>query len=274
MKKIADISNLNGNVNVNLLFNLDYAGIIAKASEGSTFVDKYYKQNYTNTKNAGKLFGAYFFARFTDLTTAKAEVAKFLEVIQGTKPDFVVLDAEQECTGDMTDICLYVLEAISAVAPAVIYANPSWIKEHLNSKIVKYPLWVANYGVTVPTFTLWTKYAMWQYTEKGQVSGISGYIDFSYITDEFINSLKGLDNVENIVIYKDGADQRAAEYLADKLACPTINNARKFDYTKVNNVYAVGGKKEDYTQYLKTLITGTTRYDTMQNVLNFVKGVK
>jgi len=274
MKKIADISNINGNVNLNLLFNLDYIGIIAKASEGTTYVDRYYKQNYNNAKKAGKLCGAYFFARFKDLAKAKTEIDTFLRTIAETSPDFVVLDAEQDCSGDMTDICLYVLNAINKIAPAVIYCNPTWIKDHLNANITKYPLWIAHYGVSTPTITPWNKYAMWQYTEKGQISGIDSYVDLNYITDDFINSLKGYDNVENIVIYKDGADQRAAEYLADSLSCPTINNARKFDFSKVNNVYAVGGKKEDYTSYLKTLITGATRYETMQNVLSFIKEVK
>nr|5A6S_B Chain B, ENDOLYSIN [Clostridium phage phiCTP1] len=80
--------------------------------------------------------------------------------------------------------------------------------------------------------------------------------------------------MENLVVYNDGADQRAAEYLADRLACPTINNARKFDYSNVKNVYAVGGNKEQYTSYLTTLIAGSTRYTTMQAVLDYIKNLK
>ena len=274
MKKIADISNLNGNVDVKLLFNLGYVGIIAKASEGGTFVDKYYKQNYTNTKARGKITGAYHFANFTTVAKAQQEANFFLSCIAGTTPDFVVLDLEQQCTGDITDACLAFLNIVAKKFRCVVYCNPSFIKEHLNSKICAYPLWIANYGVATPAFTLWTKYAMWQFTEKGQVSGISGYIDFSYITDEFIKYIKGEDEVENLVVYNDGADQRAAEYLADRLACPTINNARKFDYSNVKNVYAVGGNKEQYTSYLKTLITGSNRYATMQAVLDYIKNLK
>jgi putative cell wall-binding protein len=39
----------------------------------------------------------------------------------------------------------------------------------------------------------------------------------------------------------------------------------------VKNVYAVGGKKEQYTSYLTELISGTDRYETAQAVLNFIK---
>lgn len=77
--------------------------------------------------------------------------------------------------------------------------------------------------------------------------------------------------VENIVVYNFGPDQRAAEYLADYLNCPTIANSRKFDYSTVKNVYAVGGEKKNYTSYVNTLISGNNRYDTLQAVLNFIK---
>ncbi|WP_409068834.1 GH25 family lysozyme [Clostridium caseinilyticum] len=77
--------------------------------------------------------------------------------------------------------------------------------------------------------------------------------------------------VKNLVVYNNICDQRAAEYLADKLNCPTIWGARPFDYSCVENVIGVGGKKEQYTSYLKTLISGNSRYDTMQAVLNYNK---
>ncbi len=77
--------------------------------------------------------------------------------------------------------------------------------------------------------------------------------------------------VKNLVVYNNICDQRAAEYLADKLNCPTIWGARPFDYSCVQNVIGVGGKKEQYTSYLKTLVSGNNRYDTMQSVLNYNK---
>ncbi|AUM96136.1 MULTISPECIES: peptidoglycan recognition protein family protein [Clostridium] len=77
--------------------------------------------------------------------------------------------------------------------------------------------------------------------------------------------------VENIVIYNEGADRSAAEYLADFLQCPTISNSRPFDYSCVENVFAVGNKKENYTSHLKVLLTGGNRYTTMQAVLDYIK---
>jgi GH25 family lysozyme M1 (1,4-beta-N-acetylmuramidase) len=272
MIKGADISNLNSSVNIQLLKDAGHKFVIAKATEGSTFVDKFYNNNIENAKALKLVTGAYHFARFKDKAKAIEEANFFKSTAAGVKPQFVVLDFEQQCSGDMTDACLAFLDAISSIAPAVIYCNPSWIKAHLNSKITKYPLWVAHYGVKSPRFTLWSKYAIWQYTDKGQISGISGYVDLNYMVEDFYNSVKrGEKKVDAIVIYNYGADMHSAELLADFLNCPTISNARKFDYSCVKNVYAVGGKKEQYTSYLTELISGEDRYATAQAVLNFIK---
>ncbi|QCH28444.1 glycoside hydrolase family 25 protein [Clostridium tyrobutyricum] len=190
MIKGSDISNLNGKVNINLLKNEGHQFVISKATEGGTFKDKYYNDNIANTKALGLIAGGYHFANFQDKAKAILEANFFKSIAVGAKPDFVVLDFEQKCSGDMTDACLAFLDIISDVAPAIIYCNPSYIREHLNSKITKYPLWVAHYGVKSPSFTLWDKYSIWQFTDKGQISGVSGYIDLNYMTEDFYNSLK------------------------------------------------------------------------------------
>ncbi len=75
--------------------------------------------------------------------------------------------------------------------------------------------------------------------------------------------------MKNIVVYNYGPDQNSAEILADYLNCPTISNGRKFDFSQVENVYAVGGNEKQYTSYLTKLISGSDRYATMQLVLKF-----
>lgn len=86
-----------------------------------------------------------------------------------------------------------------------------------------------------------------------------------------LTNVKEDKKVKSIVIYGNDIDRRAAEYLADFLSCPTISNSRSFDYSTVENVYAVGNKKENYTSYLKVLLSGSDRYSTMQEVLNYIK---
>ncbi|MEY7999421.1 GH25 family lysozyme [Clostridium sp. Mt-5] len=199
MLKGVDISNLNGPVNMDLIKNAGNSFVIAKATEGSTFVDKYYERNIRNAKALGLVTGAYHFGRFTTIAKAIQEANFFKQIAAGANPDFVVLDFEQQCSGDMTDACLACLDTISAIAPALIYCNPSYIKAYLNSKITKHPLWVAHYGVSYPNIVLWNEYAIWQYSEKGQIPGIGGYLDLNYMSEDFYKSLGGTRQPDPLV---------------------------------------------------------------------------
>lgn len=187
--KGVDISNWQGNVDVSKIKNAGYSFLIAKMTEGTTYVDKYGKQNIDNAKSNGLIAGAYHFARFQNKDQA-IEEANFFKQNCPSNVDFVVLDFEQQCSGDMTDACLAFLDSISSIAPAVIYCNPSWINEHLNSNITKYPLWIANYGVSNPRTPIWGTYAIWQYSENGQVDGIDGAADVDISGPEFDSILK------------------------------------------------------------------------------------
>ena len=78
-------------------------------------------------------------------------------------------------------------------------------------------------------------------------------------------------DLENIVVYMNDIDKRAAEYLADYLKCPIMDGRRSpFDYSRMKNVYCVGGEKGQFTCYCTKHLTGTNRYNTMQAVLNFI----
>lgn len=171
-----DVSNWQGSIDVSKIKNAGYSFVISKITEGSTYIDKYGKQDIDNTKENGLIAGAYHFARFQNKEEA-IEEANFFKQNCPSNVDFVVLDFEQQCDGDMTDACLAFLDSVSTIAPAVIYCNPSHINEHLNSNITKYPLWIANYGVSTPSTPKWGTYAIWQYSENGQVDGVDGAVD-------------------------------------------------------------------------------------------------
>ncbi|APM37423.1 hypothetical protein BS101_00915 [Clostridium kluyveri] len=79
----------------------------------------------------GLITGAYHFVRFTTKEKAIQEANFFKSVAAGANLDFVVLDFEQQCSGDMTGACLAFLEIIATMAYGtctLIYCNPSYIK--------------------------------------------------------------------------------------------------------------------------------------------------
>jgi hypothetical protein len=130
------------------------------------------------------------------------------------------------------------------------------------------PLWLASYG-TQPS--LYQNNCSWQYSESGSLNGAVGNVDLDYFIDDIFIENGGVKKVEYLVVVNRGADQNSAEILADYLNCPVITNDRKFDYTCVKNVIGVGGKQEQYTNYLTKLISGSDRYATDQAVLDFIK---
>ena len=194
MHRGVDISNLNGNVNMNLVKNAGNDFCICRATEGTSGSgsrDQYYHQNIANAKAAGIKTGAYHFSHFADIAKEESELQNFLNFIEDTTPDMVVLDAENSCQGDVTGLCLDFLDNIAKIAQPLIYTYPAWLKAHLNKSIMKYPLWIAEYGVSSPDISFYDGYSIWQYTDKGQISGVSGYVDMNYMTDTFWNILTG-----------------------------------------------------------------------------------
>ncbi|EPY2294030.1 GH25 family lysozyme [Clostridium sporogenes] len=78
--------------------------------------------------------------------------------------------------------------------------------------------------------------------------------------------------VKTLVVYYYPLDQRGAEYVADKLNCPTLLATRNFDYSCVETIIAVGGNASNYKGIKPSkIISGNDRYDTLKAVLDYIK---
>lgn len=64
----------------------------------------------------------------------------------------------------------------NAGIPAGIYASKSWLYNRLDMSQLPYTVWVAEWSSKC-TYT--GAYSFWQYSDKGQVIGINGRVDFS-----------------------------------------------------------------------------------------------
>ena len=61
---------------------------------------------------------------------------------------------------------------------AGVYANKTWFTSYINtSQITNYKIWLAQYAEAV-TYN-GSRYDMWQYTSKGRVTGINGFVDMN-----------------------------------------------------------------------------------------------
>jgi lysozyme len=246
--------------------------IIQKASQGTSHIDKLLQYRYPKIKEAGFKVGFYHFASYNS-TNPVAEAQYFLNAINSLSSDTVLwLDIEAEEHWDKQTAINYANAFINYVQQQGlkigIYTGDSFFHDYLEGNIPDVPLWIASYGKQP---SLYPDKCSWQYSESGSLSGIVGDVDLNYFQENIIiNNDGGMRKVKNLVVYGNDVDRRAAEYLADYLQCPVINCNLPFDYTTVENVYAVGAGS--FTSYAKQIIKGADRYATCQAVLDFIGG--
>jgi lysozyme len=77
----------------------------------------------------------------------------------------------------------------------IIYSYKSFIEENSAPTLGIYPLWLAAYLNSPETSTPgvpsgWTEWKIWQFTEKGQVSGYNDVIDLNIMKKEYFELFK------------------------------------------------------------------------------------
>lgn len=160
-----DVSHWQGSINWGAVPD-KYKWAAIKCSEGSSFKDSKFIQNYDGARASGKRVGAYHFFR-ANVNTGLQE-ANFFEALGGRVPDFAVLDVESQDGASVVNLrnrvywSLRFMEKLDV--PVVIYtANWFWSSPIGDRVMPKDPpsglgledpqirasgwrLWVADYG--------------------------------------------------------------------------------------------------------------------------------
>lgn len=193
--RFIDLSNNNpGDIDFNAVKASGVAGVILKASEGTTFTDGTFAQRWQAAKDAGLLRGAYHFAH-PDVNSPEAEAAFFLRVVGPLQPDdLLVLDIE-DGSGDFGQWAIRFFNAMRAGTPAGndlwIYSYLSFLEDHglCIGALAQYPLWLAAYPNRMPTGpedekpappAPWTELGAWQFTDRDTTAATPGAVDESW----------------------------------------------------------------------------------------------
>jgi len=181
--KIIDVSHWQGAINWK---KLKIDAVIMKATEGISFVDPEFKNNQRQARKRGLLLGYYHFARGGNY---KQEALHFVNTIDHREGEIIVLDWEIQHT-DTVDWCLGFLKEVEKLTGAkpLIYLNVATLKANNWDKVVENNngLWIAKYGWNlgrpgkVPGSYAWPFWVMWQYTSRGIIKGVKGFVDLSY----------------------------------------------------------------------------------------------
>lgn len=190
-----DVSQWQGNIDFRQVANDEIEIVYIKSSEGTSYVDPYFERNYTNAKQSGLKVGFYHYVLARTVEEAEDEAQFFVSTISGKSPD-CKLAMDFESFGNLSNsqinqISETFLEKVEELTgkEVVIYSDVFNARNIFSLRIVsKYPLWVAEYGVTMPQNTNWEEWIGFQYTNQGEIDGISGYVDRDQFTEEIFLS--------------------------------------------------------------------------------------
>lgn len=179
-----DVSHWQGEVDWEKVKAGGLSFVYIKATEGGHFVDPLFETNVQGAKAAGLSVGAYHFARFQNKQEAIQEARHFSTTIKPhllDLPPVLDLETDQGQTGDMLSqiafLFMETLHHLMNVTP-MIYTSTQFAKQHLTKSLKNYPLWIAHFGENQPGENgIWEKWTVFQYTDKGNVSGIKGAVD-------------------------------------------------------------------------------------------------
>jgi GH25 family lysozyme M1 (1,4-beta-N-acetylmuramidase) len=179
--KLADVLALNPNIDF----------VIAKATEGTTYVDHYCDGFVQTSKAAGVLVGFYHFLR-TENPVSQAEFfARNTEGYSGWAVP--VVDIEDPIIanwGGYADRFTERYHELTGVWP-LVYASAAALPRFEGHSVTRNcGLWVAGYpksyksfdGITEPPYETspWKTWTIWQFTPSGRIDGYSGNLDLDF----------------------------------------------------------------------------------------------
>jgi GH25 family lysozyme M1 (1,4-beta-N-acetylmuramidase) len=186
-----DVSHYQGTINWSSVKAAGISFAYIKATEGTTYTDPLFSANYLHAYNAKVIRGAYHFAQ-PGSSSGATQAAYFASHGGAWSADNLTLpgmvDLEGGCYGLSTAsmrswiLSFYNEYKAKTTRDVVIYTSPSWWNTCTggwSGMSALSPLFVANWTTAAnPTIPAGFPYAtIWQYTDAGSVSGISGAVD-------------------------------------------------------------------------------------------------
>lgn len=189
-----DISHYQGTVNWNRLRNAmietsPIRFVFIKATEGDSHLDKKFRENFFNSKEAGFIRGVYHF--WSNQSSPRRQAYFFLAMaplVPGDLPP--VLDVENKPASMSNEefqqnilTWLHIVEDKYHVKP-IIYTYYKFKDQYLSdSRFDDYPYWIAHYYVNKMEYTAPWKF--WQHTDAGRLPGVKGYVDLNIYNGSF-----------------------------------------------------------------------------------------
>ena len=144
----------------------------------------------------------------------------------------------------------------------IVYSDASNAENTFSQELANtYPLWVAEYGVNSPRTGRWSSYEGFQYSDMGEISGISGFTDLDTFTDSiFLSSTENISTPENTT--------NTIETYTVKRGNTLSHIAREFD-TTVNEIAGLNSIRNPNLIYVGQVL----KIDTTNNFATITSDV-
>ena len=176
---------------------VDFVILRAGGNYGGYYKDSKFGQYYEACKFYNIPVGAYYDAgKELSFADGKEYAQHFLKLIQGKTFEYpVYIDIEvtpKNARKATTGACIAFCKEMEShrYFTGIYGSDINTFKEQLMLDLVdQFSLWVARYGKK-PEYV--KKYAMWQYTSRGAISGIKGNVDRDECYTDFPKIMKGV----------------------------------------------------------------------------------
>lgn len=177
-----DVSRHQGTINwMKLKENNDISFVYIKATEGSSYTDPKFTYNVTEARKAGMKVGAYLFFRTT--SPAKKQFEHFKSVCPKDSVDLIPMIDVENCgkwsrskiQNAIKEIAI-LMENYYGKKP-IIYSIQHIYNHFLAPDFSNYLVYIGKYNNQEPVLEGERHYNIWQFTEKGQLTGIDKKVD-------------------------------------------------------------------------------------------------
>jgi lysozyme len=163
--------------------NTKMAYVYLKASEGGDRIDSYFERNIDLAHRYGLKVGSYHFYR--PKTPQEVQLRNFMaQCLPGEQDLIPMVDVETNANLPTEEFCDSLMKFLQLMEGAyrqkpLIYTYRNFYNKHLVGKIDDYQLMIAMYTNEEPELADGRDYTLWQYSAKGRIVGVNGYVDKS-----------------------------------------------------------------------------------------------
>ena len=155
--------------------------------------DERFRANAAAARKAGMNLGFYFFVKAENAAQAEEQGRYFAGLIKSvpyTCRPAVDFEEYGELSAEvLNEIALAFARTVEGETghTPIFYTNVSSVKTKWKEALTRYPLWIAEWGVSEPaSLGNWKEWAGFQYDNTGRVDGISADVDLDTFTEEVL----------------------------------------------------------------------------------------